>query len=221
MFRSDYWVIAHATPTIVVNGCRLHLEPALGRVDSVLIDLAIAREQDLLVVGSHQRHGPQTHGAQPTGGHVSYAIGDKVLFVAQVGSSAAEGHIVEAGCHGYVKIVGTDEYFFRGWVNADTHVICKLTTTPKPKKLVTRPRVVKYDGTAFSLRNYDGREGVGVGGYLHASDDGGKRWFKVKLVPWNGPTDAFLGSDLPGEGFAEMANDLFQNPTETVEVDDE
>lgn len=26
MFRSDYWVIAHATPTIVVNGCRLHLE---------------------------------------------------------------------------------------------------------------------------------------------------------------------------------------------------
>jgi len=92
---------------------------------------------------------------------------------------------------------------------------------PKPKKTVTRPRVVKYDGTAFSLRNYDGREGVGVGGYLHASDDGGKRWFKVKLVPWNGPTDAFLCSNLPDEGFAEMANDLFQNPTETVDVDDE
>lgn len=26
MFTSDYWVVASATPTIVVNGCRLHLE---------------------------------------------------------------------------------------------------------------------------------------------------------------------------------------------------
>jgi len=35
----------------------LRLEPTLGRIDSALTSVASALEQDLLVVGSHQRHG--------------------------------------------------------------------------------------------------------------------------------------------------------------------
>lgn len=46
--------VAEALPDRPVE---LQLEPNLGRVDSALIELAHARHTDLLVVGSHQRHG--------------------------------------------------------------------------------------------------------------------------------------------------------------------
>lgn len=46
--------VAEALPDHTVE---LQLEPNLGRVDSALIELAHARHIDLLVVGSHQRHG--------------------------------------------------------------------------------------------------------------------------------------------------------------------
>lgn len=157
---------------------------------------------------------------------MSYAIGDKVLFRPMGNgedSSPYEGKVTEVACRGYVRvrITGHKWFKFHDWVNADTHVICKLTPAPKPKKVVTWSRETHYDGTRFSVRGYHGGVTAMDAGYLHASDDGGKRWFRVKLVPWDGPTDAFISSDVPDEGFVNMARALFAAPNETVEVDDE
>lgn len=137
---------------------------------------------------------------------MSYAIGDKVLFVSEVGSSAAEGHIVEAGCHGYVKIIGTDEYFFRGWVNADTHVICKLTTTPKPKKTVTRPRVER--GGAHYYRIVDG-----------VIEKRFPDWGTWEPSVWN--KKPISEANVPDVEALRAIASLIERPTETVEVDDE
>lgn len=55
--RRDLEVFARAQPGVVDDHTRLVLKPGWGRTDSHVIQLAIDEDQDVIVVGSHQRSG--------------------------------------------------------------------------------------------------------------------------------------------------------------------
>lgn len=70
----------------------LRLEPSLGRIDSALTQLASETKQDLLVVGSHQRHGFERFWhASISRGVLRHAEMSVAVVAGGVGVTAAQG----------------------------------------------------------------------------------------------------------------------------------